>query len=78
MLTLRISIVFVQESTQGIYVIDPRSKLANDDYIRYYRFYGRLIAKAIYDRHVIDSPLALLSGRNDWENSKHRRCKRNR
>ena len=46
-----------QESTQGIYVIDPRSKLANDDYIRYYRFYGRLIAKAIYDRHVIDSPL---------------------
>ena len=45
------------ESTNNVYVIDQRSKIANPDYIRYYRCYGRLLAKAIFDRQVMDAPL---------------------
>eukprot|EP00942_MAST-04A_sp_MAST-4A-sp1_P002005 g2005.t1 len=45
------------KSEENVYVIDPRSKIANEDYIRYYRFYGRILAKAIFDRHVVDAPI---------------------
>ena len=47
-------------------VIDPRSKVANEDYIRYYRFFGRLLAKAIFDRHVIDAPICSAIWKKDF------------
>ena len=33
--------------------IDPRSSV-NDQHLKYFRFFGRLLSKAIYDRHLID------------------------
>ena len=33
--------------------IDPRSGV-NDQHLKYFRFFGRLLSKAIYDRHLID------------------------
>ena len=33
--------------------IDPRSGI-NDQHLKYFRFFGRLLSKAIYDRHLID------------------------
>ena len=49
--------LFTQAETSGLFSIDQRSHVAVDEYKKMYRFVGRLLGKAIYDRHVLDVPL---------------------
>ena len=49
--------MFVQSEHSGLFSIDPRSHVAVEDYERMFRFVGRLLGKAIFDRHVLDVPL---------------------
>ena len=47
-----------EDSGRGhpVYSIDPRSGV-NPEHIAYFTFFGRILGKAIYDRHVVDAPL---------------------
>ena len=49
--------LFSQSENSGLFSIDSRSHISVQEYKRMYRFVGRLIGKAIYDRHVLDVPL---------------------
>ena len=46
-------VLFKVNSSNGCYNIDPRSGV-NEQHIGYFRFFGRLLGKAIFDRHLID------------------------
>ena len=49
--------LFKKSPDSGLFSIDPRSHVAVEDYKKMFRFVGRLLGKAIYDRHVLDVPL---------------------
>jgi hypothetical protein len=40
------------------YHIDPRSGIAHEDHLKYFEFFGKLLAKAIFERHMIDCRLS--------------------
>ena len=44
------------KSESGLYDIDPRSGV-NGSHLEYFHFFGRLLAKAIFDRQMVDLPL---------------------
>eukprot|EP00941_MAST-03F_sp_MAST-3F-sp1_P003148 g3148.t1 len=41
------------------YQINPNSGIANDLHLQYFRFAGRLIGKALFDRHIVPAHLTL-------------------
>ena len=49
--------LFKKSPDSGLFSIDPRSHVAVEDFKKMFRFVGRLLGKAIYDRHVLDVPL---------------------
>lgn len=44
------------EGPSGKYQIDHRSAI-NEEHLQYFHFLGNFLAKAIYDRHLVDMPL---------------------
>ena len=46
-------VLFQKGETNGRFTIDSRSGV-NDQHLEYFHFFGRLIGKAIYDRHLLD------------------------
>ena len=52
--------LFTQSESSGLFSIDQRSHVAVDEYKKMYRFVGRLLGKAVYDRHVLDVPVSSL------------------
>lgn len=43
----------------GVYQINPNSSLYNKNHLSYYRFFGRIIGKAIMEQHSLDIKLSL-------------------
>ena len=52
-------VLFQKNEHNNTYFVDPRSGV-NDQHLEYFKFFGRLLGKAIYDRHLLDMHLSPL------------------
>jgi hypothetical protein len=51
--------LFTWQQESGVFTIDPKSFIAHSPRVAkdYYRFFGRILSKAVYDKWVVDIPL---------------------
>ena len=51
--------LFQEYKSSHCYHIDPRSSIANEEHLNYFEFFGKILAKAIFERHMVDARLSI-------------------
>ena len=51
--------LFQEFKSSRCFHIDPRSAIANEDHLEYFEFFGKVLAKAIFERHMVDARLSI-------------------